>query len=437
MLNLQAQLGRACGPVDLYLVTAGMRSLPLTFPLSSFDALVSSTPRTITQRVFRSEDASPAGLQLTSLPSRRRHELLRSLLLELDRERHTGATFTNADGCDWIRNGATRVVVRSAQLSWRVIEPLKPQGIPDGRWLVKFQQMPLSSDNASVTEVHLALVTPEDVLVYRDGGCLHATSAGRLTAFAGGQLQLLSKAGIRGWRAALELWIIPRLLARGYTPLGHVSLGDPRLVAAASALQAKSGRTDTAFQSAPLATLSPAARRTMVEAIVREVDARLHPGALFEGGAAQKIGFAGGGAPSPQSTAWELSCSWRRDGQRVVCRTAQLTWERPVGRWRFLFSGVRLPTPEDDEQCSERRSQPSFDELLLALYTPRGLEVFQHDLAHGLSRTGVRTAINGYQIKLNGVKGEERWADSLDEAILPKLHASGCKHLASLPWDDH
>ena len=74
------------------------------------------------------------------------------------------------------------------------------------------------------------------------------------------------------------------------------------------------------------------------------------------------------------------------------------------------------------------------DELLLALYTPRGLYIYQHDLAVGVTRAGQRTALQGYQVRLEGPTRERSWEAALDGAILPKLDASRSKRLGFVDW---
>ena len=83
---------------------------------------------------------------------------------------------------------------------------------------------------------------------------------------------------------------------------------------------------------------------------------------------------------------------------------------------------------------SGARTESSLEELYLGLYTPRGLYIYRHDLALGLTRAGRRTALQGYQVKLHGSKFEPSWQMALDDTILPRLDASECKCLAFVDW---
>lgn len=127
-----------------------------------------------------------------------------------------------------------------------------------------------------------------------------------------------------------------------------------------------------------------------------------------------------------------------------------MNWEASHGRWRFLFSGIRLPAAaprakgggvsdggsvDGEGEAADRRAHASFDELLLVLYTPRGCYVYRHDLSLGLTRTGRVNALQGFHIKLHGPVREESWAAALDDTILPKLDAA-CKRLAFVAFEN-
>ena len=74
-----------------------------------------------------------------------------------------------------------------------------------------------------------------------------------------------------------------------------------------------------------------------------------------------------------------------------------------------------------------------FDELLLALYTPRGIYVYLHDQKYGVTTSGLKTADSGNAIHVVGPAAKADWSTSLD-AMLDKLDRSGCMRLAFLPW---
>lgn len=75
----------------------------------------------------------------------------------------------------------------------------------------------------------------------------------------------------------------------------------------------------------------------------------------------------------------------------------------------------------------------SFDELLLGLYSPRGVDVFVHNGVFGYSTTGKLLESGGHCVKIYGPQGIDDWSTSLD-IIMLKLDRSGCKRLASILW---
>ena len=116
---------------------------------------------------------------------------------------------------------------------------------------------------------------------------------------------------------------------------------------------------------------------------------------------------------------------WLRDGRRVACKSAGLTWDAGTRRWKLLFQSVKL---------GGEGEEAAFDELLLAAYTPRGIYLYRHDGRLGVSTNGKETAATGSVIKVLGPCGEEKWASALDGAVLPKLDERGCERLAVVRW---
>lgn len=115
---------------------------------------------------------------------------------------------------------------------------------------------------------------------------------------------------------------------------------------------------------------------------------------------------------------------WCRDGSRIERKSGQLRWDTHQEQWKPAFSKIKVA--RDASPCL-------FDEPLLALYTPRGIYIYKHDLRLGMSSIGCKTPSLGHQIQLHGPTGREDWAVSLD-IILAKLDASGCERLAFVMW---
>ena len=123
-----------------------------------------------------------------------------------------------------------------------------------------------------------------------------------------------------------------------------------------------------------------------------------------------------------------------------MCRVAKLTWESSHQRWRLLFSGIRLAVPKAapstasslDVPASELEGQASelayeldlrevsaLEELYLGMYTPRGLYVYRHDLALGLTRAGRRvgTAFTSFKKVLGRLKRAAEEGDAAAAAV--------------------
>eukprot|EP00747_Dinoflagellata_sp_TGD_P013826 gnl/TRDRNA2_/TRDRNA2_122917_c0_seq1.p1 gnl/TRDRNA2_/TRDRNA2_122917_c0~~gnl/TRDRNA2_/TRDRNA2_122917_c0_seq1.p1 ORF type:complete len:174 (+),score=14.87 gnl/TRDRNA2_/TRDRNA2_122917_c0_seq1:46-522(+) len=158
----------------------------------------------------------------------------------------------------------------------------------------------------------------------------------------------------------------------------------------------------------------------MIEQVVRAVDAELHPHSRYAD-AIDDDSWSSGRRKSktPQ-------CDWLRNEHRIECKSAQLSWNEYMKTWRVCFSGVKFSPNE--------RLPHAFDDLLLALYTPRGIHVVRHDFLLGKSQNGTATAAIGNLIVMSGPRREYKWERALD-AILSKFDSKvGCENLAFISW---
>jgi hypothetical protein len=385
-----------------------------TFPAAKFASIFGTL--SVGELAYDDPDLPLLGSRLFHLNGVRRHALLRDLLRELDEtEYHPSSSFDDGTGggVDWVRDGK-RVSLRTSMLKWS-------SSARTAQWIVKFQGVKFGQFD----ELFLAICTPEGVHVCVHDGSLGVSSAGRLTPRAGQVIQIYGSEHIRGWRAAFELFILPKLEGRaGCTVLGAIPYDDPRLAALAAkagleGTESASG-TDTpvlkAYAAAPLAACSPRVRGQKLEALALAVDRERHPASVFssagEDGSAQPAG-------------------WTRDGARVLCRTAQLSWQKSHHRWGFTFSGIPLPVSARDGQSGT--AQSGFEELQLVLYTPNATYIYRHDLSLGLQRSGW-TDPRGLQLRLQGPRNEASWQAALELTILPKLDESRCVRLALVPF---
>ena len=180
--------------------------------------------------------------------------------------------------------------------------------------------------------------------------------------------------------------------------------------------------TATTFAGVPLASHAGATRAKVLTSFARGHDAELHPGATFEDAVA---GERVNGVRRAQDSA---AYDWQRDGRRVACKSAGMSWNGSTECWMLLFQAIKLATAGGRDAA--------FDELLLAVYTPEGVHLFRHDLRAGVSTQGKSTAASGKQITFVGPRNEPDWRVALGE-ILEKVEAKGCRRRAFVQWDTH
>ena len=422
--------------------------------------------RTVTERTYADMDLPPLSRKLATLSGTRRSSVLRQLVRSLDMtEWHPGADYwaDAEDGTGWVRDGK-RIGIRTGQLRWESSTALHP-----GRWCVRFGNVPRAAD---CDELLLALFFPHGVHIVRHEGKFGLAKNGHRT---GSQINVYGPSGIRGWTAALELFMLPKLMASGCGMLEDgVAFDHPAFISAAREVDELRALVDepdapqkpgegegrdyerrlvtSAYAGLPLHDAAPRSRAAALGRLVRAVDERLHPDALFQDpvrvnllpGEETRVGGADGAAEAAAqamasvSTAaatrggWQIDCSWRRDGARVVCRSAMLLREASAGRWRFLFSKVKLA---DSSRGAEAAGMPP-SELLLALYSPAGVHIYRHGGTLGLTRMGRATVDSGeYQIKLHATRGEADWRRALEGKLLPMLDESEtCERVAFVDW---
>ncbi|CAE8599869.1 unnamed protein product [Polarella glacialis] len=369
--------------------------------------------RTVTAKTYQ-------GLPLADLSSASRFSIRESLVRGLDEKLHPGSVFQDAERgqCvngairsrgnlqyNWQRDGI-RVQLKSAQITWNKA---------NRRWLVQFTNVKLKEDDAAESEFDellVALYTPRGIFIYRHDLKHGLSTRGISTAVRGSDIYVCGPCGETNWPVALDV-ILEKLEASACQRLGYISLNDELL---SELVAVRPQTTWQVYKDLPLADLSSKARGDRLKALVRAVDSLLHPACIIK---------------DADSDAFD----WLRGGARIKCKSAQLCWSRSGKCWRTYFVDIKF-------QAFGIREMVAFDELLLALYTPRGLFIHRHDLEFAVSTQGVLTATSGHRVEIRGPTGEQNWQVAL-EAIMNKLDAesNGCKRLAFVPlrrlkgWD--
>eukprot|EP00928_Gymnodinium_smaydae_P087448 TRINITY_DN7170_c1_g1_i1.p1 TRINITY_DN7170_c1_g1~~TRINITY_DN7170_c1_g1_i1.p1 ORF type:complete len:436 (+),score=7.25 TRINITY_DN7170_c1_g1_i1:234-1541(+) len=306
---------------------------------------------------------------------------------------------------DWLQDGR-RIECKSSQLQWN-----------GRRWHfnfcnIKFDDSTFKSGQP-FDDLILVLFSPERLHMYCHDGMLGRSRQCIRTMTNGHVIQIGGPLREESWRIALER-ILDKLdsASNACKYLADVSLCNRHIL---SAYSEHSRLAQNVYQNIPLATMSPPQLGLCIEAIVRRVNELL----AADGCVHECISDV---CVNGSARAWhQATCDWIRDGQRIECKSSKLQWCSHHKRWMFYFRAIKLYAPG-----------PCFDELQLALYTPRGIYVYKHDLHFGLSSTGL-DSVNGLKISVSGPRSEENYAISLD-SILLKFDKSGCKRIAFIPW---
>ena len=368
---------------------------PLIVPSSAFAS----------ELAYRTVSASAyAGSPLALLDYVTRAKVLTGFARRWDADEHPGAVMEDAvpgeqvNGAkraqhnaayDWQRDGQ-RVACKSGQLTW-----YKGRA----RWALQFNNIKLDATD----ELLLALYAPEEVHLFRYNLTVGLSSAGKRTPVQGQRVTYYGPANEPDLHVALREILVK--LNTGATPLASAGFDDPRLASAIKSTPLPF--TASAYGGVPLADCSGVARAIPLTSMVRRLDeAWLHPGAVITDALREEV-----------TGNWP-GYDWQRDGKRVVCKTAQLGWDAGGVLWKVRFSEITTTT---------------YDELLLAVYTPEGVHLFRHDGNSGLSTTSKSTAISGKKMEYFGSRNERNWSVALGK-ILGKMEAKGCTRLVFVPW---
>ena len=167
------------------------------------------------------------------------------------------------------------------------------------------------------------------------------------------------------------------------------------------------------YHRKPFGSMSSQLRGLRMQRIVFEIDKLLHSRSFFAQCSNERTCS---GTIRSQHNA---SVDWIRDGKRVEVKSAQLSFNKSCQDWLCEFSSIK---------------HDHFDELLLAIYSPRGLDVFKHDGFFGLSTRGIATETWGKSIFVRAPKGEVDPLRAL-QFIEAKLEANNCPCIARIFWD--
>ena len=294
---------------------------------------------------------------------------------------------------DFLVNGR-RVEVKSSQLCWNKT---------CRKWNVSFSGVRFGAFD----DLFLVIFSPFGLDLIKHDQKTGVSMPALATECRGSKVTIF---GEPQWQNSMDT-ILAKLCEGGNSShLGRTSIDDS---ACKTLFDRHSGYTSQLYCEVPLASMSPQLRGLRVEKIVMEVDNLIHANSTFaEPGPEYTIG----GQRRGKSNA---SYDWIRDGKRIEVKHSQLSFYTARRLWSCAFPGVK-------HAC--------FDELLLAIYSPSGLDIFKHDGSYGLRDTGVRTESMGRKIAVEVCADDMNPLSAL-KVIQAKLVSNGCPHLAQILWD--
>ena len=289
---------------------------------------------------------------------------------------------------DVLVNGR-RVEIKSSQLKWDHLYRT---------WTVSFGRVKFGEFD----DLYLVIFSPQWVDLVKHDLTTGISKPGLLRECSrGSKIKICGKGQ---WSEALED-ILARLCERGNSlHVGRTSIDDS---ACKTLCDRHDGYTSQFYCEDPLASMSPQLRGLRVEKIVMEVDRLIHANSTF---AEPGLEYAIDGKRRGKHRA---SYDWIRDGKRIEVKHSQLSFNNRGCRWYCTFSCVR---------------RACFDELLLVIYSPRGLDIFKHDGSYGLS-----TARASQSISLCAGTRALDWLSAL-QTIEAKLESNGCPRVAQILW---
>ena len=281
-----------------------------------------------------------------------------------------------------------RVEIKSSQLKW------------ERTWNASFGRLKFGAFD----DLYLVILSPQWVDLVKHDLTTGISMSGPLRSLrecnSSSEIKVYGKAQ---WPEALDT-ILAKLCEGGKSEhLCRKSIDDCKQLC-----ESHAGCTHQFYHEVPLASMNPALRGLAVERMVMKLDQLIHPNCIFaEPGPEEAIDGSRRGKH-------RASYDWNRDGKRIEVKHSQLRFAESRGCWCCTFGGVK---------------RTCFDELLLVIYSPRGLDIFKHDGSYALSNSRASEDI----CLLAGTRDLD-WLSAL-QTIEAKLESNGCPRIAQILWD--
>ena len=370
------------------------------------------------------DDVGPAALiydghPLAQLNPARRGPLLQEWARRILQRKYPTSTFADADPgarVDGRRRSRTqaefdftmdckKVEVKSSWLQWDARHK---------RWkclfsAVKFPHL-VSPHSAGFDELYLVLFSPKWLHLVKHDMLTGISMTGLNTPVKGHDISI---GGSRGatWQDSVDV-ILEKLCTGGDCSLvARARISDSLI---SSLCDAHADYASKFFCGKPFSSMNPQLRGCRMEKLVFQIDQTLHPAGHFSVPCDE---LTCSGRKRGHNT---TSVDWIRDGRRIEAKHGKLSFCPLNQNWCCTFYGIK---------------QGCFDELLIAVYSPKGLDVLKHNGAFGLTSTGKRTEIKGKNVKIQAPRGElDPWIAL--QCIIAKLEGNNCPHIATVVWDD-
>ena len=309
--------------------------------------------------------------------------------------------------------GGRRVEIKSAMLCFNETRQA---------WSVSFHGIKLMRNRCQLKQpfddLYLLIYTPAEFYLIRHDLQTGVTSTGVSTVTVGHSICVVGQSGQAGWNTAMKTILDKMLLAGSCELVGKVARTDPIVPALYSKLLQKGQQMhDHAYEGIPMNTMSTSSRGNRIQQIALEFDKLQHAGSTFADASGEPTAHH-----SMRRGVNNAAVDWIRNGVRVEVKSAKVVFDPHFRRWHCVFRRI------------QDSSTLSFHELWLGMYSPCGLDFFNH-IAYrsALSSAGLPRADAGRRLYLCA-SPQHACVGAAVQCMKAKLEAAGAKPLFTLLW---
>ncbi|CAE7947263.1 unnamed protein product [Symbiodinium sp. KB8] len=289
-------------------------------------------------------------------------------------------------------------------------------------WNITFHGVKLMQNRCQHSQpfddLYLLIYTPAEFYLIRHDLQTGVTSTGVATAPTGHAIRVNGQVGQAAWNTAMKTILDKMLLSGSCELVSKVARTDPMVSTLYSALLQKARQLqDKVYEGIPMNTMSTSARGNRIQRIALEFDKVNHTGSTFTDASGEPTAHH-----CMRRSISNAAVDWIRDGVRVEVKSAKVVFDSNLRRWQCIFRKI------------QDRSKLSFHELWLGMYSPSGLDVFNHtSFRSGLSSAGLPSADAGRRLCLPASR-QDTCVEAAVQRMKAKLEAAGATPLFTLPW---